>query len=154
MKVPVSLPLDNDGFLRRECPSCLKQFKWHHGPANEEAEGQASVSSYFCPFCGQPAALDQWFTTEQVDHMRGVALPSMMQAIDDELTSAIKGLNSKHVKITKTGHLDVPDEPNPLTEPDDMMIIASPCHSWEPVKVPDDTISPLHCLVCGQAFAL
>lgn len=154
MNIPVSFPLDNDGFLRRECPNCVQQFKWHSGPANEEAERQPAPDSYFCPFCGQPAALDQWWTSEQADHARKAAIPEALQAIDDELAAAFKGLNSKNFKITKTGHLDIPSKPNPLMEPDDMTIVASPCHSWEPIKVPDDTPNPVHCLVCGQEFAL
>jgi hypothetical protein len=40
----------------------------------------------------------------------------------------------------------------PLVEPDDMTMIASPCHGFEPVKVADDWTKPLYCLVCGQAF--
>ncbi|GAB3129097.1 hypothetical protein [Glaciibacter psychrotolerans] len=154
MNIPVALPLDNDGFLRRECPTCLRQFKWHNGPANEEAEQQAPADSYFCPFCAQAALPDQWLTTEQVDHVRGVAIPAAIKSIDDALSEAFKGFKSKNIKVTKTGHLNTPDEPNPLTEADDMMIIASPCHSWEPIKVPDETASPVHCIVCGQAFAI
>ncbi|GGT27906.1 hypothetical protein GCM10010271_34830 [Streptomyces kurssanovii] len=42
MEIPMNLPLDNDGFVRRECPHCVSQFKWHHGPANAEAEQQPS----------------------------------------------------------------------------------------------------------------
>lgn len=154
MIIPVSLPLDNDGFIRRECPNCVQQFKWHSGPANEEAENQPVPAAFFCPFCGEPAGTDQWNTSEQVEYANGVAMPSAFQSLDDQLAAAFKGLNSKHVKVTKTGHLDIPAEPDPLTEPDDMMIVASPCHSWEPVKVPEDTASPLHCLVCGSQFAL
>ncbi len=40
-----------------------------------------------------------------------------------------------------------------LTEPDDMRIVASPCHDYEPVKVPEAEAGPFHCLVCGGAFA-
>lgn len=154
MNIPVSIPLDNDGFMRRQCPSCLRQFKWHHGPANEEAEGQRSPTTYFCPLCGVPAATDQWMTSEQQEYAQGMALPVALQALDDELGSMFKGMNSRNFKIKQTGHLDIPDEPDPLTEPDDMMIVASPCHGWEPIKVPDDSSSPLHCLVCGARFAL
>ncbi|TWX37395.1 hypothetical protein ES689_12195 [Frigoribacterium sp. ACAM 257] len=153
MNIPISIPLDNDGFMRRECPNCLKQFKWHDGPANEDAEHQPSASAYYCPFCGQPAGLDQWWTTEQVEYTRGMAAPAAMQLMDDELSKAFRGLNSKHVKITKKGSFDKPAEPDPMVEPDDMIILASPCHAWEPIKVPADTQAPVHCLVCGQAFA-
>ncbi len=150
----MTLPLDNDGFLRRECPNCLREFKWHDGPANAEAEDQAAPDSYFCPFCGQPAVTDHWFTTEQVEYIEARGLSAAIQAIDEELDSAFRGMRSKHVKITKTGSLDAPAEPDPLVEPDDMMIVVSPCHSWEPIKVPEDTTGSLHCLICGQPFAL
>ena len=26
--IAITLPVDKDGFLRRECPSCKRQFKW------------------------------------------------------------------------------------------------------------------------------
>lgn len=154
MEISVPIPLDNDGFLRRECPTCGQQFKWHNGPANDEAENQPPAITYFCPLCGVSAATDRWTTTEQLDYASGVAMPAALQSLDDELASAFKGLNSRFVKVKKTGHLDIPDEPEPLAEPDDMVIVASPCHGWEPVKVPEDAVSPFHCLVCGQQFAV
>jgi len=154
MSGKVALPLDSDGFLRRECPNCLRQFKWHNGPASAEAEEQLPVDAYFCPFCGQPAVTDQWFTTEQVEYIQGVAMREAMQAADDELASAFKKMSSKNFQIKKTGHLDIPDQPDPLTEPDDMLIVVSPCHSWEPIKIPDTTAGPLHCINCGDAFAI
>lgn len=49
MDFQVSLPLDSDGFLRRECPHCMQEFKWHHGPANEEAETANEPAAYTCP---------------------------------------------------------------------------------------------------------
>jgi ribosomal protein S27AE len=154
VNVSYTLPLDHDGFLRRQCPNCLQYFKWHHGPANEEAEGQQAVSAYFCPRCGTQAVADQWFTVEQVAYIQEVVTPKAVQSIDDGLSSAFKGMNSKHFKVKKTGHLPVPEAPEELVEPDDMTIVASPCHGWEPVKVPDDAATPLYCLICGQAFAV
>jgi hypothetical protein len=35
MSVSMSLPLDEDGFLRRECPTCERQFRWWHTPDEE-----------------------------------------------------------------------------------------------------------------------
>jgi hypothetical protein len=154
MEISVTLPLDSDGFLRRECPHCVRQFKWHDGPANEEAEDQPAATTYYCPLCGQPAGPDSWWTQEQLDYAEGVAMPAAIQQLDDELGRAFKGMNSKHFKIKKTGHLDAPDEPMPLTEPDDMSIVTSPCHGYEPVKVPETESSPFYCLVCGAAFAV
>jgi hypothetical protein len=35
----MSMPLDSDGFLRRECPTCEREFKWFSTP---EEEGTAA----------------------------------------------------------------------------------------------------------------
>lgn len=64
IRVPVSLPLDSDGFLRRECPTCEEEFnptceeefKWFsHAEGDHDAE---QASQYFCPICGAAAGLD------------------------------------------------------------------------------------------------
>lgn len=49
---------------------------------------------------------------------------------------------------------DRPEPPGALVDPDDMEIIASPCHSYEPVKVSESADRPFHCLVCGMPFAV
>ncbi|MGV9880709.1 hypothetical protein [Streptomyces sp. NPDC003006] len=154
MDIQMTLPLDHDGFLRRQCPRCVRQFKWHHGPANEEAEQQPAPAAYYCPLCGQPAGMDSWWTQEQLEYAQGVTLPAAAREIEQELRTAFKGANSKHVKFNFKGGVNAPDVPTPLTEPDDMVIVTSPCHSYEPVKVPEDASGPHHCLVCGQAFAV
>ncbi|MDF9814138.1 hypothetical protein [Streptomyces sp. SPB162] len=154
MDFPMTLPLDHDGFLRRECPHCVRQFKWHHGPANEEAEEQPAPTAYYCPLCGQPAGMESWWTQEQLDYAQGVAAPAAVREIEQGLRDAFKGASSKYVKFDVKGGTDAPDVPAPLTEPDDMGIVTSSCHSYEPVKVPEDTSGPYHCLICGQAFAV
>lgn len=154
MDIEVQLPLDSDGFLRRECPHCVEQFKWHHGPANEQAESAADPPAYHCPLCGQPAGPDSWYTQTQLEYMDEAAAPAIAQFMDDAIGKVFKGASTKHVKFERTGHLDVPDHPVPLTEPDDMVIVASPCHGYEPVKVPADHTGPLYCLICGAAFAV
>ncbi|MBT2425166.1 hypothetical protein J7F02_05555 [Streptomyces sp. ISL-112] len=154
MDIPMTLPLDHDGFLRRECPHCVIQFKWHPGPANEEAEQQPTPTTYYCPLCGQPAGPDSWWTQEQLDYAEGLAAPAAMREVEQGLRDTFKGASSKHVKFSVKGGSDTPNAPAPLTEPDDMVIVASPCHKYEPVKVPGNASGPLHCLVCGQAFAV
>jgi hypothetical protein len=150
MEISITLPPDADGFLRRECPHCERQFKWHHGPANEEAEAQAPPTVYYCPLCGKSAALDAWWTQEQIDYAQGFAQPAAMRFALDELASAFRG--NKYVKIKSGGGSELPGVPVSLTEPNDMQIVASPCHAYEPVKVPDDWNGPLHCLLCGAPF--
>ncbi len=153
MDISIQLPLDGDGFLRRQCAHCNGVFKWHHGPANAQAEEAPSPAAYFCPLCGEPAEVDRWYTDEQVAYIESVAMPAVMRQTDALLRDAFSGLSSAHIKVTTSGSLDVPAEPDALVEPeDDMAIVVSPCHAYEPVKVLGT--GPLHCLVCGESFAV
>lgn len=155
MDLSIELPLDNDGFLRRECPHCELEFKWHNGPANEEAEQHAAFDTFYCPLCGQPAGPDSWWTQPQLDLIEGAASGQIGRELNDMFDDALKGLRGNGlVKVTTSDRFDEPDAPDPLTEPDDMAIITSPCHSWEPVKVPDEASGPFYCLICGMAFAV
>jgi hypothetical protein len=153
--ISVSLPLDSDGFLRRECPHCETEFKWHDGPASEEAEQQsAPIDTYFCPLCGQPAGHDAWWTAAQLV----VISAAQEMLLARELGEAFKQLErdtrrNKFVRF-EAGKLGEPDAPEPLTEPDDMAVVSSPCHSWEPVKVPPTHADRLYCLVCGSAYTV
>ncbi len=47
-----------------------------------------------------------------------------------------------------------PVSPGPLVEPPDMVAVVSPCHSWEPIKILENWDEAVHCLVCGQLFAI
>lgn len=154
MEVSISLPLDNDGFLRRECPHCMQEFKWHHGPANEEAEQMSDSGIYHCPLCGQSAGPDSWWTQDQLDYAQKAAMPVAMQSFEDQLDGIFRGASAKHFSIKRTGHLDSPEDPMPLVEKDDMSTVAPPCHAYEPVKVPETAAGPFYCLVCGSPFAV
>lgn len=153
IEIPIRLIVDNDGFLRRECPHCQREFKWHHGPANEEAEQQETPPAYYCPLCGQPAGMDSWWTQDQLAYIEQLQERAALQVMDDGLDKLFKGMSSKNVKVKRTGHLDLPDEPVAPVEPDDMVMIVSPCHAYEPIKVPEGTASAFYCLVCGTPFA-
>jgi hypothetical protein len=147
---PVSLPLDSDGFLRRECPHCGQQFKWHNGSTADRPEGEIDPVVYCCPLCGTSAGPDEWWTQEQLAFMQQSLLgPSLREATDkvERMFRGVKGVTFER------GHLDEPEPPSALHEPDDMIIVAPPCHSWEPVKVPPDALARVHCLFCGEPFA-
>jgi len=58
----ISLPVDSDGFLRRACKACSREFKWLHSRDVEEA-----ANPCHCPYCGQPG--DDWTTDEQYERL-------------------------------------------------------------------------------------
>lgn len=135
----VSIPTDDDNFLRRECPACERQFKWHLGPISDGAAAEPEPSTYFCPLCGVPASTDQWWTKGQLEYARACAVPGILAQLSDET-----GL-----RVESTSEL-----PEAMVEPNDMDIVQSPCHPYEPIKVPTGHEPPIYCLVCGAAFAV
>ncbi|QRI79223.1 MULTISPECIES: hypothetical protein [Rhodococcus] len=135
----VSIPTDDDNFLRRECPTCEQQFKWHLGPISDEAAAEPTPDAYYCPLCGVPAGTDQWWTKEQLEYARARAVPDILAQLSNETGLRIDPAS---------------DVPEAMVEPNDMDIVQSPCHPYEPIKVPTDHAQPIHCLVCGSVFAV
>lgn len=144
----VALPLDEDGFLRRECPTCVREFKWFHGATAERPDDVPEPESYFCPLCGVPALPDQWFTQRQLEFLQASLFSDAEKEVDHMLKDAIEG--NEFIKVKSAGRAT--PKPLPLAEEADMDIVEPPCHPWEPVKVPEDWEEAIHCLVCGQRF--
>lgn len=149
LSIPVSLPLDADGFLRRECPTCELEFKWFvHSDDDGDAE---QVDQYFCPLCGSAAGLDSWWTPAQLEYARGAAGPELDRVVQDAMNDAFKGIKGISYKPNRDFTLGI-ESPDPLVEQDDMVIVEPPCHPNEPVKVPEHATKQVHCLVCGSEF--
>lgn len=150
IRVPVNLPLDSDGFLRRECPTCEQEFKWFsHAEGDEDAE---PVSQYFCPLCGVPAGVDSWWTPAQLEYGFGSASGALDQAMQDALADAFKGIKGMKFEPDSSFSLGI-ETPDSLIEPDDMIIVEPPCHPHEPLKVAEASTERLFCLVCCAQFA-
>ncbi|MEO6998737.1 MAG: hypothetical protein ABI112_11690 [Terracoccus sp.] len=150
IEVSVPIPLDDDGFLRRQCPSCDRQFKWY--PDQEDASNTEPADQYFCPLCGAAAGVDEWSTPEQAQYAIHSAGPTLDQCVQDAIADVLKGGGALRFEPNPNFSLELPD-PEPLTEPNDMTAVIPPCHPREPVKVPEDATSRVHCLICGLLFA-
>lgn len=148
--IPVSIPLDTDGFLRRECPTCVSQFKWFS--QNEDDVQAEPVDQYFCPLCGVPADTGNWWTPDQLEHVRAVAAPEVVRLLKNGVGDAFRDIAGMTVEQTRGSGPDVPS-PDSLFETDDMVIVESHCHPNEPVKVPEDRTGRVHCLVCGSTYS-
>jgi hypothetical protein len=146
----MNVPLDSDGFMRRECPNCEQRFKWRPSQDNDP-EPQETVNHYYCPLCGQASGPDSWWTPEQLEHAKAALMPEAMRQIQDAFGDAFR--SNRHVRFEASSDLGNMPVPEALHEPDDMVIVEPPCHIEEPVKVPEDVQAPLHCLICGEPFA-
>lgn len=148
----IELALDDDGYLDRQCPSCERYFRWHYGPIEGAAPGEPDPDSYFCPYCGFRAAIDQWWTTEQAEAIQQAALGVVLTEVQRSLSDASR--SSKDVKFQVGDVPPPPPGPVPLDDVDELLAVASPCHPYEPVKISDSWAQPVHCLVCSAQFAL
>jgi len=143
----MSVPLDSDGFLRRECPTCEREFKWFNSP---EGEGEpVPDGGYYCPYCAIQAPADAWLTKAQVELaqntvMRELVGPELEKMARDLRGASRGGLISFDIKYDRPRALD------PFVEADDMRRVDFECHPTEPVKVLDDWRDAVHCLICSQ----
>ena len=79
LKVSVSIPADQEGYLDRECPSseCLSEFKVHEDDWRDKVRDE----EVFCPFCGHTADSSKWWTQSQIKHAEKAALAKVEQGI-------------------------------------------------------------------------
>jgi DNA-directed RNA polymerase subunit RPC12/RpoP len=161
VQLSVPLPLDGDGFLRRECPTCEREFKWLPSPDETEGEdaGAAAVEpteapeSYYCPYCGVTAPPEAWLTKAQVAVVQEVVRREFIDPGLDKLGRELEGLNRNSGGLFGIEMRLQRDEPEPapkLDETDDMRRVDFTCHPAEPVKVLDDWERPVRCLLCGE----
>jgi len=68
MEIKLSMPTDNKGLTGRECPVCKKYFKIKFGT------GLKGPVPCHCPYCNYIAPHDQFWTEEQINYVKSVAL--------------------------------------------------------------------------------
>ncbi len=148
--VGMSLPLDSDGFLRRACPTCEREFKWL-AAADEEEEADAPDGGYFCPYCAIQAPADAWFTTAQVELAETIVGREVIGPMLDDFSRDLKNIGHQSGgMIDFTVTRDDAEEMEPLVEEDDMRRVDFECHPAEPVKVLEEWDRAVHCLMCAQ----
>jgi TIR domain len=148
ISISLRLPLDDDGFLRRECPHCGRQFKQRAGAADETQE---SPGTYYCPYCSASADADAWFTAQQLEYIQQQAMAEIIGPSLSRLQQQLEQANqSGLLRIEMTS--PVPAEPKPLAECNDMVGLVFPCHVEEPIKVDEHWDQELTCVVCGTRY--
>jgi hypothetical protein len=142
----MSLPLDKDGFLRRECPTCEREFKvFIQREEGDEADAQSpSPGGYYCPYCAIQADPDGWFTKPQLEAAKSKLMDEFVGPMLDEFKRSVEGSPFVSVDVNKADKSD-----SELTESDDMRRVDFGCHPETPVKVADDHPEAVHCIICG-----
>lgn len=149
--IGVSVPLDSDGFLRRQCPTCEREFKWLQSSEDEADATPQPDGGCFCPYCAIQAPDGQWFTNAQIELAKNRVATQVVGPTLKDFSRDLKRIGRRSGgSISVSARYDAPDEMEPLTEVDDMKRVDFPCHPGEPVKVLDDWDDPVYCLVCGE----
>ena len=93
ISMEVSIPLDDDGYLDRECPAptCLAAFKIHAEDWTEKVRDE----EVFCPVCGHTSTSDKWLTTEQVRHGESRLMQKIMPMIHGEMGRMARDFNCR-----------------------------------------------------------
>ena len=95
LQAAVRVPVEQqDEFLRRECPTCEREFKWL--PASEDDDAASMLNGgYFCPYCGVQAPDDAWFTEAQLALARSIAeaevVEPMLSKFSDDIARTFRG---------------------------------------------------------------
>ena len=82
--ISISIPSDDEGFTGRECPSseCEGYFKVKFGTGLTESDVPCH-----CPYCGHTASHSQFYTREQAEYIRSIALRTVADAVRKDLKS-------------------------------------------------------------------
>lgn len=143
--VPLSFPLDSDGFLSQECPSCERRFKVKF---SQEPDGKTLS---YCPYCGHEGQ-NCWWTQEQVEYIHASATNSVVNPLLRDFQQSLRRLNNPSGGFTvKTS--PIPDKPGAAPiESDIPMATHTFACCGETVKHSSGD-GDLHCIVCGQREA-
>jgi endogenous inhibitor of DNA gyrase (YacG/DUF329 family) len=143
----VEFSIDDDGFLRRECPNCERQFKWHQGDHGEpEPRG-----GYFCPYC-QKQSDGAWLTPVQARVVDYAVTKEVIEPALDDFGNSLKGIERASGGFLKVSiKEDVAEPPSIPDEPNDMVRVDFTCHPSESIKVGEEWTDLVHCLICGSA---
>jgi hypothetical protein len=143
-QISISIPLDGDGFGRRGCPTCEREFKWLYTDDENDAT-EPGDRGYCCPYCGVWSQPDQWFTETQAEYIKQIGLNAAGAEID-EMFSQVNRPGSA-LEYTPGKRPPPPAELPP--EPEDMRRVDFECHPQDPAKIDESWEKPVHCLICG-----
>ena len=164
----LSFPTDKEGFLRRECPFCQKEFKVkfnqeeisdisnqsieqflveESSEQNDEYEDNTE-SFYFCPYCGQYSSFNNWWTKEQVKYIHIVCKNIMAQLINEHLVKPLQK-TSRSSSFLKIEAKPISQQQEWIgTEADDLKEVTLKCCERQ-IKLIDNWDKKVFCHFCG-----
>lgn len=97
MEISVSFVQDENGLTGRECPACEKYFKIRFGT------GLPDVSHVHCPYCNHTGPQTEFWTKEQVEYARSIAINQFSVQLLEEVKRTARS-SRKSIGITVRGN--------------------------------------------------
>jgi uncharacterized Zn finger protein (UPF0148 family) len=122
ISVPVQIPIDNDGYFDRRCPSgaCQSDFKILF----EDWKNKVSDAQVFCPICREEAEAVEWNTPDQVEYIRQIAVNRISGIIDNALSQDARDFNRRQppgfIKISMAYKSGAPSLVVPISAADEL----------------------------------
>ena len=176
IRINLSFPLDEDGFFRRECPLCHREFKVLLEKEEltdlaqkvvdffmlDEKEKEANLSEsepsrieFFCPYCGQRAPANSWWTQEQLAYVRTVTKNILAKIVNENLIRSLKRAfqrsSSGKGSVWFQGKEIEQQEPWISPEVNDMKIFNLPCCRRK-IKIEEKWQGTVYCFFCGFPY--
>lgn len=151
-EVTLSFPLDDDKFLRRECPDCEKEFKIQtiekDGYFDSGLDKQES-NKMTCPYCGHRSKVREWWTKDQVNYISQENERIAFDLIQNELGGSM--INTGLIQVTLTPNTIPKTSMNP--EKNDMKIFELSCCERD-IKILENWTEKVYCPDCSKIYKI
>jgi phage FluMu protein Com len=81
----ININPDEEGFIGRECPKCKDYFK-------VKFDTGLPTQYHICPYCGYKENYGDFFTKEQIEYAKSVAVKKALEPIFDNFHKSLKKL--------------------------------------------------------------
>ena len=146
----VCLPLDGDDFLSRECPYCKMRFKIHRKNLKKNKKDN-SVRDIYCPYCGQTAKSNEFWTQKQIAYLKKSAECEFVEPELKKVQNYLKQLEtqSEFLSIKVKSNMKKSSKPVPPEETNNMEIFTFPCCGLQ-LKIDKTWQKEIHRISCGK----
>jgi uncharacterized Zn finger protein (UPF0148 family) len=132
----ISIPIDNDGYFDRRCPSeaCQADFK----VLMEDWKQKVSDVQVFCPICREEAKATEWNTPEQQEYIRQVGINYIQSLIGQALSQDANDFNRRQ----RPGFINISMSYKPGTPP---LVV--------PISAAEELRQKFTCEQCGCRYS-
>lgn len=89
VRLHITLPVDDEGMLGRQCPQCDQYFKLKPGT------GVPDIATTICPYCEFQSDGSDFATNDQIEYAQSIAIKQLVEPSLRDLQNSLKQLERK-----------------------------------------------------------